>query len=296
MHRLFVQVLAILLCASLWMPALAQAQDVIRVMSFNIRYNNPGDGINAWPHRKDHVAEVIGKRYNADLAGLQEVLKDQLDDLAQRLPGYGWIGVARDDGKEAGEFCPIFYRKDRLELLEKGDFWLSETPDVAGKMGWDAACNRIVTWGKFKDRKNGTVLYHFNTHFDHRGRIARVESAKLLWQKTSTLTGKIPAVVTGDFNTRETSLPYAILTGKEPVGDTRSDLQDGRYVSMNVHEGPTSTSTNWKQHGPPETKIDYIFVRNGITVLKHQVLTDRFEERYPSDHLPVLAEIRLPPN
>jgi len=295
MDRFFRRILLFLFCGSLLSFSAVQAQDPIQVMSFNIRYNNPDDGINAWPLRKDHVAEMIGKRYSVDLVGLQEVLKDQLDDLAERLPEHAWIGVGRDDGKEAGEFCPIFYRKDRLELLENGTFWLSETPDIPGKMGWDAACNRIVTWGKFSDRKDGRQIYHFNTHFDHRGNQARLESAKLLWQKISTITENVPTVVTGDFNTRESSLPYGILTGKESVAGTDSDLKDARYISVSGHDGPTSTTTNWNEYGPPETKIDYIFVRNGITVLKHRVLTDRFDDRYPSDHLPVLTEIRLPP-
>jgi endonuclease/exonuclease/phosphatase family metal-dependent hydrolase len=279
---------------SLGAIASVQAQEPVRVMSYNIRYNNPDDGINAWPNRKDHVAEMIGSRYQVDLAGLQEALKGQIDDLATRLPEYAWIGVGREDGKEQGEFTPIFYRKDRFELLESGTFWLSESPEIPGSKSWDAAITRIVTWAKFADRKNGGILYHFNTHFDHMGQQARAESAKLLWQKTSTITGDVPTVVTGDFNTRESSLPYKIMTGKEPVGDATSDLKDARYVSASPHEGPTSTSTDWTKQGPPETKIDYIFVRNGIAVLKHQVLTDRFDDRYPSDHMPVLAELRLP--
>ena len=294
MRHLFYRAWILLLCASLGAIASVQAQEPVRVMSYNIRYNNPDDGINAWPNRKDHVAEMIGPRYQVDLAGLQEALKGQIDDLASRLPAYAWIGVGREDGKEQGEFTPIFYRKDRFELLENGTFWLSESPEIPGSKSWDAAITRIVTWGKFADRKNGGILYHFNTHFDHKGQQARVESAKLLWQKISTITAEVPTIVTGDFNTRESSLPYKILTGKEPVGDATSDLKDGRYVSASPHEGPTSTSTDWTKQGPPETKIDYIFVRNGITALKHQVLTDRFEERYPSDHMPVLAELRLP--
>ncbi|MGC9329302.1 MAG: endonuclease/exonuclease/phosphatase family protein, partial [Candidatus Hinthialibacter sp.] len=268
------------------------AEEPVRVMTFNIRYNNPGDGVNAWPNRKDHVAEMI-QRYDVDLVGLQEVLKEQLDDLVERLPEYGWIGVGRDDGKEAGEYCPIFYRKDRFRPAGNGTFWLSETPDEPGKMGWDAACNRIVTWGRFRERDSGIYLLHYNTHFDHRGGQARQESAKLLWRKISENDQKLLTVVTGDFNARETSLPYKILTGQEPAGETASDLQDARYVSKSEHEGPTSTTTNWVEDRGPESKIDYIFVRNDVEVAKHQVLTDRFDGRFPSDHLPVLIEVDL---
>ena len=296
MQYLISQLIVFLLCAVLCPGTPAQNPEPVRVMTFNIRYNNPNDGINAWSNRKNSVAEIIGASYAVDLAGLQEALKGQIHDLEDRLPKYAWIGVARDDGKEKGEFCPIFYRNDRVDLLEQGNFWLSEMPEIPGKKGWDAACNRIVTWGKFKDRKSGYSFYHFNTHFDHKGRTARVESAKLLWRRISAMTGNIPTIVTGDFNMKETSRPYAILVGKEPVGDSRADLKDGRYVSVNGHEGPTCTFTNWKRIGPAETKIDYIFVRNGIQVLKHQALTDRFDGRYPSDHLPVLAEIRVSAN
>ncbi len=271
----------------------AEPENPIRMMSYNIRYNTPNDGVNAWPNRKDHVAEMIGERYKADLAGLQEVLKGQVEDLESRLPDYGWFGVGRDDGKEEGEFCPIFYRKDRMELLDHGTFWLSETPQIPGSRGWDAACNRVVTWGKFKDREANRIIYHFNTHFDHRGKTARLESAKLLWRKVKQIAGELPTVVTGDFNMRESSDPYGIITGEEMFDDTRSDLKDARYASKTDHQGPTSTFTNWKEMGPPETKIDYIFVRNGVDVLTHEVLKDRFNGYYPSDHLPVFAKVGL---
>ncbi|HPA46477.1 MAG TPA: endonuclease/exonuclease/phosphatase family protein [bacterium] len=272
----------------------AQDQQSIQVMTFNIRYNNPNDGINAWPNRKDAVAKSIGSQYRVDLVGMQEVLKEQCADLEQRLPDYAWIGVGRDDGKEAGEFCPIFYRKERFDLLDHATFWLSETPEIAGKKGWDAACNRVVTWGKFKDRRTQKEFYHFNTHFDHRGETARIESAKLIWQRVMDIAGKTPAIVTGDLNTRENSTPYAILTGKEPVDGVRSDLRDARYASVHGHEGPTSTFSNWTEIGEPETKIDYIFLHGNIRALRHRVLTDRIEDRFLSDHLPVLAEIEVP--
>ena len=273
--------------------AYGQEQNTIRVMSYNIRYNNPNDGVNAWPNRKDRVAELIGQRYQPDITGLQETLKDQLDDLTQRLPEYASIGVGRDDGKTQGEYSPILYKNKRFKALKSGTFWLSETPETPGKKGWDAACNRIVTWAQFKDKNTESVFYFFNTHFDHRGKTAKRESAKLLWRRVSSIAGENPVVITGDFNSRETSTPYAILTGKEPVDNTISDLKDCRYLSESGHEGPTSTHTSWKEIGKPETKIDYIFVRNIKSVLNHKVLTDKFGEYFPSDHLPVLADLCL---
>lgn len=296
MRRILGFILILGLCGPIDRAAGSEKNESIDVMTYNIRYNNPGDGINAWPNRKDRVAEMIGARYHADLAGLQEALKEQIDDLAQRLPDYAWFGVGREDGKEKSEYTPIFYRKDRFELLEQDTFWLSETPDVAGSKSWDSSLMRIVTWGKFQDKNTGIQFYYFNTHFDHRGQVARVESAKLIWKKISEITGELPAVLTGDFNLRENNPAYVILTGKEPVGDSSSDLKDARYLSKKGHEGPTSTFVSgegWTQYGPPESKIDFIFVRNGFTVNRHRVLDDQFDGRFPSDHLPVLAEIQI---
>jgi len=160
-------------------PLRAEPKDepaTLHVMTWNIRYDNPGDGENAWPHRKDWVAEII-RREKADIIGLQEVLKGQLDDLTQRLPEMVAYGVGRDDGKMKGEYAPILYRRDRFELLDKSTFWLSKTPDVSGSKDWDAALTRIASWVKLKDKQTGKVFYFINTHFDHRGAEARLQSA-----------------------------------------------------------------------------------------------------------------------
>ena len=258
----------------------------LRVMSFNVRYNTPSDSANAWPYRKDLAASMI-RFHHADLAGLQEALKGQIDDLVERLPGYGWFGVGRDDGQEQGEFSAIFYRRDRFEPLEGSTFWLSEKPDSVGSKGWDAAITRIVTWGKLRDRSTGKVFFHFNTHFDHRGVQAREESASLLLTKTKEIAGTTPVFVTGDFNSRESSEPYRILT--ESAG--RESLQDARYLSVHGHHGPTGTMSSFKVAGTPGRKIDHIFVKNGVRVLQHGVLSETYDGRFPSDHLPVLAEV-----
>lgn len=261
----------------------------LRVMTFNIRYDNPADGDDAWPNRKDIAASMI-RFHRADIAGLQEALKVQVDDLAERLPEYEWFGVGRDDGSEAGEFMAIFYRKDRLEVLDESTFWLSETPEKPG-MGWDAACNRVVTWGKFKDRKTGKVFYHFNTHFDHKGETARRESAKLLISKIAEIVGSSPIVVTGDFNARPSSEPIKIITGGLS-GKPELKLTDARSVSQYGHHGPGGTISRFKSAGMPgDEPIDYIFVKNDVRVVLHGTLSDSFDGRFPSDHLLVLAEI-----
>ncbi len=206
-------------------PTLLFAQDSVssslRVITFNIRYNNPNDGEHAWPNRKERVASLI-RFHQADLIGMQEVLKNQINDLESLLPGYSWIGVGRDDGKDAGEFSPIFYRTERFQLIDNGTFWLSETPDVIGSKSWDAAITRIANWAQFSDRNTSQTFLLLNTHFDHRGEQARSESAKLIVDHLQGLTAEYPIVVTGDFNVPPNSAAYATML---------SYLKDSRLVS-----------------------------------------------------------------
>lgn len=248
-------------------------------MSFNIRYDEPRDGVNAWSNRKALVASMI-RFHHADLVGVQEALKSQMDELGALLPEYLWVGVGRADGKTGGEYSAIFYRKSRFKSLESATFWLSETPNVPSK-GWDAALPRIVTWIKLRDLTTRKTFFHFNTHFDHRGEKARTESARLLLNKISQTAQALPVVVTGDFNFTEDADGYQLL---------KSALLDGRYVSQQGHYGPTSSFNEFKAL-VPEKKIDYVFVKGNIRVLQHGVLSETWYGRFPSDHCPVLAEI-----
>ena len=259
-------------------------------MTFNIRYDEPLDKENAWPHRKELVASMI-RFHQADLVGVQEALERQMSDLEKLLPDYAWVGVGRDDGKSAGEFSAIMYRKARFSRFESSTFWLSETPDVPSK-GWDAAYARVVTWVKIKDAATGKLFFHFNTHFDHRGAHARAESARLLLRRINTIAGPLPVVVTGDFNFNESSIGYQILTGKTPEKEigSQSSLRDARYLSQHGHHGPTSTFSGFKVL-TPDMKIDYVLVKGAVRVLQHGALSDTWDGRFPSDHLPVLAEI-----
>jgi len=257
-------------------------------MTFNIRYDEPRDNENAWPNRKELVASMI-RFHRADLIGIQEALERQLDDLDTLLPDYDWVGVGRADGKVGGEFSAILYRKTRFTSLENSTFWLSETPDVPGP-GWDAAYPRIVTWVKLKDNQTGKVLFHFNTHFDHRGVRAREQSARLLADRINRIAAQLPVVVTGDFNFTESSDGYKILTRSEESGNARSALRDTRYLSQHGHHGPTSTFNEFKAL-VPNMKIDYVLVKGSIRVLQHGALSDTWDGRFPSDHLPVLAEV-----
>jgi endonuclease/exonuclease/phosphatase family metal-dependent hydrolase len=260
----------------------------LRVMSFNIRYDEPRDGVNAWANRKEKVAGVI-RFHKADIVGVQEALISQLRDLERLLPDLGWCGVGRTDGKEAGEYSAILYRRARFQVLQCETFWLSETPDKPGSMGWDAAYPRVVTWARFRDRVSKKTFYHFNTHFDHRGDNARTQSASLILRRIGELAGRLPFVLTGDLNVREDSAAYKTL--KEGSATTR--LADARYASSSGHFGGDSTFSGFKEL-QPGNKIDYIFVRDGIRVLEHASLSDQWNGLWASDHLPVLAEIVLP--
>lgn len=259
----------------------------LRVMTFNIRYNEPRDGVNAWANRKTKVADVI-RFHKADLVGVQEAQNNQLKDLETLLPDFVWCGAGRTDGREEGEYSAILYRKAHFTLLECETFWLSETPEKAGSKGWDADYPRIVTWAKFKDRKTNKTFYYFNTHFDHIGKKARQESSKLLLERIPKIAGKFPFVVTGDFNATEDTNVYKILTGKEETGAIK--LIDARYVSENGHFGGNSTFNAFKEL-EANRRIDYIFVGENTKVLEHGVLSDRWDGLWASDHLPVLAEI-----
>jgi endonuclease/exonuclease/phosphatase family metal-dependent hydrolase len=259
-------------------------------MSFNLRYNNPGDGANAWPNRRDWVAALV-RFHEADVLGVQEALAPMLADLDARLPGFARVGVGRTDGHAKGEFSAIIYRTDRLALLDSGTFWLSPTPEVVGSKGWDAAIERVATWARFRDRRTGCSHLQLNTHFDHIGEQARQESARLLRRRLSALAAGLPIVMTGDLNADPTSASYRILTGEEIAG-AGPPLADGFLVSRNGHYGPTSSWTAFKAIEPGR-RIDYVLVSTPVSVLSHGILPDSWDGRFPSDHLPVLASLKM---
>ena len=284
----FLILIAVLCCPFVSHGHQSSDNRALRVMSFNIRYDEPRDGVNAWANRKSKVADVV-RFHKADLIGVQEALLTQLRDLEVLLPGFAWCGVGRADGKEAGEYSAILYRKSRFQFLETKTFWLSETPESPGSKGWDAALPRIVTWARFKDRVTGKSFFHFNTHFDHRGENARTQSAMLILKKIDEVAGRSPFILTGDLNIREETQAYKALA----AGNSKVRVSDARYASMNGHFGGDSTFNGFKEL-QAGMKIDYIFVREGIRVSEHGALSDQWNGLWASDHLPVLAEITLP--
>jgi endonuclease/exonuclease/phosphatase family metal-dependent hydrolase len=254
----------------------------INVMTFNIRLETPNDGLNQWKYRKDKVADMLFF-YDVDICGMQEVLYSQIKDLSDMLPGWAYAGKGRDDGETGGEFSPVFYRKDKFEHLLSNTFWLSTSPEKPGK-SWDAAINRVVTWVKLREKTSGKEFFVFNSHFDHIGREARKESALLLTKKIRQLAGNHPVILTGDFNSTPDDQPYGILN---------AELSDSRNISLTPAFGPESTFNGFAQSEFENMRIDYIFVSNGIKVLKYATLSHTWGGRFASDHHPVLARIQL---
>ncbi|MEJ8844874.1 endonuclease/exonuclease/phosphatase family protein [Lacibacter sp. H375] len=267
---------------------LLNAQTPLRVMTFNIRLNTSSDSLNAWPYRKDKVSSQI-LFHKIELLGVQEALHDQMIDLQQRLPQFKYTGGGRDDGKTKGEYSAIFYDTTKMQLLSASMFWLSETPTVTGSKGWDAAITRIVTWAKFKDRRTKKIFFAFNTHFDHMGKIARRESAKLVLQKVKEIAGSTPAVITGDFNAEPGDEPIQVIVDKRnPL-----HLTDAKQLSQAPHYGPTGTFTGFQTKERNDQPIDYIFLKGSWKVLTHAAISQTWGGRFASDHFSVIAELQF---
>jgi len=286
MHKLLLFLFSILFQITI----LAQSSS-LQVMTFNIRFANKGDGVHDWEHRRPLVASMV-RFHEIDLLGVQEALRSQLDDMVADMPEYDWLGVCRNDGKvnpnPDGEFSAILYRKDRFEKLDGNTFWLSETPEVVGSVGWDANLTRIVTWVKFKDKQTGNIFYHFNTHFDHIGIQARAESAKLILKKIKEIAGDGQVVLTGDFNCGDTEEPYRIVTDM----NTAFHMTDTKAISKIPHHGPdASFAGTFQISGLIDHMIDFIFVRGKIDVWRQATLSDNWNGDLASDHLPVMAEV-----
>ncbi len=257
----------------------------MNIISFNIRLNTPNDSINAWPNRIEMVTGLL-RFHESDIFGLQEALYEQITDIEKQLPEYEWFGVGRDDGQKGGEFSPIFYKKSKFTLLKNETFWLSETPEKPSK-GWDAAYNRIVTWGIFQSKETSKQFMVFNTHFDHVGKEARKNSAALIKQKIQELNQNqnLPVIVTGDFN---------LTPDTEPVVLLKKFLRDSREISKEPPYGPKGTFNGFKLDADlSRNRIDYIFVLGTIDVLKYAALSEIKNKRFPSDHLPVFVKVQL---
>jgi endonuclease/exonuclease/phosphatase family metal-dependent hydrolase len=285
-RKQFISILAVMLVmafiASYDAFGQSKKETPINIITYNIRMNTAGDGENAWPFRKGKVAGLL-KFHQADIFNVQEALPEQMDDLTNLMPEFDHVGIGRDDGKRAGEHMAIFFKKSRFEKLDDGMFWLSETPDKPG-FGWDAACNRTCTWIKLRDKITKKSFLILDTHLDHRGMKAREEGVKLILGRIPELNKEnLPLIFTGDFN---------LVKESGPVQDVLKVLADARDKSLTPPYGPEGTSGGFTIRGKSRV-IDFIFINQKVTVLRHGVLSDSFNMFYPSDHLPVLAEVRL---
>lgn len=252
------------------------------VATFNIRMDTPNDNLDSWKHRKDMVNGLI-RFHDFDVFGIQEGFHHQIMDILEP-GGYDYVGVGRDDGKDAGEHSAIIYKKERLLVLDEGNFWLSETPDVPGK-GWDATCcNRICSWAKFKDIETGKEFFFFNVHYDHEGKEARRQSSYLMLSKIKEIANGYPVISTGDFNAVPDSEPIQIIL-KDGF------LNDSYEVTLQPPYGTKGTFNFFRLNSPMDSRIDYIWVSKDIMVNKYGVLNDVHYGHFPSDHFPVVVNL-----
>jgi len=258
----------------------------IKIMSYNIRYDNEKDGESRWDLRKDLVVEVMSDEA-PDFVGLQEALKHQCTFVQKELSGYKWVGVGREDGKQKGEHAPIFYNRKKWKLLDWGTFWLSETPEQPSK-GWDAALPRIATHAKFENKNSKEVIFVVNTHYDHRGVKARVKSAELIRARIGSIAGEHRFLICGDFNIGPRSDGYLTLTEV----DKGTSVYDARILSQSTPRGPKGTFSGFKVKDElPFKQIDYIFCSGGLSVNSFEVIQKERNGLYASDHFPVVATL-----
>lgn len=271
--------LFIILC---FVPLLGNAQELVHAMTYNIRLDTESDGKDQWSNRKEGVANYLADE-NADFIGLQEVLIQQLTFLDSALIEYSYIGVGRDDGKQAGEFSPLFYNHNKWKVKESKYKWLSSTPDTVSR-GWDAACNRVVTYAIFENVVTGTEVAVFNTHFDHQGVEARKNSAMLISRWVEDFSDLPNKILMGDFNLTPDTELYKILTSK---------LRDSRKIALARSEDHQGTYNGFELNGSFTRRIDYIFVLPKMNVLSYIAPDVRINGRHVSDHFPIIVQIQL---
>lgn len=258
-----------------------QAQD-LKVMSYNIKLDYPKEGENSWTNRKPFFINQI-KFYEPDVMGVQEAMPNQMQDMDSLLTDYSYVGVGRDDGNNEGEFSAIFYKKEKLKVIESATFWLSQTPDKVA-MGWDAVCNRVCTYALFENQETKQKFWMFNTHFDHIGVEARKNSAILILDQIKSInTQNYPVVLSGDFN---------MEPNHESIQLIKKSLLDSKEVA-NLDFGPEGTFNGFHFDEPVTRRIDFIFVSSSLKVDKYAVLSDSWDLKYPSDHLPIFVTLQF---
>jgi endonuclease/exonuclease/phosphatase family metal-dependent hydrolase len=260
-----------------------------RVMTFNVRNSNAPDGENAWPKRIELLFETV-TRFDADLIGFQEVLALQHDEIKKRMPRYAFSGVARDDGKRKGEWSLVGYREDRFTAVTNGDFWLSETPTVVGSKSWDAALTRICSWVRLREKATGRELVFANTHFDHKGVVARQEASRVLSRQLSDVAKGVPAILVGDLNITEDNPAYAVLVKPDTPGAIR---WIDAYRSVHPTRVADEASFHAFKGGIAGSRIDFIFHTAHFEATASEIDRSARDGRFPSDHYAVTAVLKL---
>jgi endonuclease/exonuclease/phosphatase family metal-dependent hydrolase len=281
---LFIAILILVIAACSRNPK----SNEIRVMTLNVRYDNPRDSINAWPNRASLVGSFINNE-KPDILGMQEVLEHQYIFLDSVLSDYSSTGVGRSDGARAGEMNPLFFRKDRFDMVRTITFWLSDTPEIPGSIGWGASLPRIVTWVELVEKTSHEHFFFFNTHFSHVSDSARIMSSKILLKEVDRIAEGFPFIITGDFNMLPSSSGYGILTGPD---ESIPLMKDSYIISEKRPAGPNYTFNGFSDK-QGSGRIDYIFVRNGMRVLEHVTVIKKEKGIFLSDHWPVKAKVLL---
>lgn len=290
LKNLFLSILVLGIPFSNAVVSTSAKNPLIKVMSFNIRTGHAKDGENSWPHRHELLLETI-QTFNPDLLGLQEVQDFQAEYLKEHLPEYAFYGVGRNDDLKSGEFVPVMFKRKRFEQTDAGYFWLSETPDVPGSKSWDSALPRIATWVMLKDKSGGPEQFVFgNTHLDHKGVVARLESARLIRKRINTVTPEMPVIVTGDFNTHEKLEPYAVLVNAQ--GANGSPLLD-TYRIIHPEKRDLEGTFNAFTGERGRNRIDWILTTQNVATLNAAINYTNEAGRFPSDHYPVEAVLRI---
>ncbi len=297
-------VLCFLLTLAWWGPAATHAvaqlpprppAEPLTVMSFNIRLGTAADGDNHWTRRREMLFDLL-RTENADLVGLQEAFRFQIDEILAAVPGYAVVGVGRDDGKAGGETSAVLFKRDRFHVASTGTFWFSYTPDTPGTRTWGNRYNRVSTWARFIDR-DGTAFWHYNLHLDHESQPSREKSTDLLIQRiVARPFPREPVVVTGDFNAGEDNAAIHTLVGvpgRPPTAPPPAFVDTFRLLYANERE--VGTFTGFVMGTTTGPKIDYVLVQPGTPVLSAGIIRTAKDGRYPSDHFPVVARIRLAP-
>jgi endonuclease/exonuclease/phosphatase family metal-dependent hydrolase len=248
-----------------------------KVCTFNIKYENPTEGVHQWDNRKEQILKFI-KIEDLDILGMQEVVHSQIEYLADGLVEYARIGVARDDGKSKGEYSPILYKKARYSIIDSATFWLSPNPEIPAK-AWDAALPRVCTWARFIDLKSKETILVLNTHFDHVGQEARAKSVDLILSKIEDLNHNGKVILMGDFNLDPQTEPIKKIIN--------SDLNDAYETDLNL--GPVGTYNAFKIGENYDRRIDYVFYL-GFKVRSYKNCSLRIQDTFLSDHFPVVVE------